>query len=152
MDLSDTVNFPHQRVGRIDVSGLSTQIDREASATGAVLVGVITRIDGTDADISYFENVSFRKSDARNILRDQRFSPTQIKCEVSGGEATRFLTDIEEANVAAVNTGVTLDGPGGKNFIPAVGDIVVKFEYSGSGSYNATVQVTYHGENSGGVS
>lgn len=146
IDLSDTTNFPHDRTGRIDLSAVYISVDRDSTATGRVRVGVITRVDGTNADITYVQGVNFAKSDERTILRDRRFSPSQIKLGVTGGVATRVLSSGAETNVAAVNTATPLASPRGAGTVtPAVGDVILNYERT-AGSYNLAVSATYHGE------
>lgn len=145
IDLSDTTTWPHDRTGRIDITSTNFSIDRNSTATGFVRVGVITRVDETDADVAYVSGITFEKSDDRQIIRDRRYSPSQLKCGVVDGALTRILSDFTAENVTAINTGGTLTGPGGNTFTPAVGDIIVGYGRT-AGSYNASVSVTYHGE------
>ena len=148
IDLSDTTNFPHDRVGRVDITNAYFSIDRDSSATGSARIGVITRIDGTDADVFYVAGVTFEKSDERNIIRDRKYSPSQLKCSVVDGSLNRILTGFSETGITAINTGVALDSPiGSATVTPAVGDIVVVCK-RGAGTFNASVSVTYHGERS----
>lgn len=147
IDLSDTTNFPHDRTGRIDLTATFFSVDRSGStATGSVRIGVITRIDGTDADITFVSGVSFNKSDDRAIIRDRQYSPSHLKCGVSGGALSRILSDFTESNVTAINTGIQLTGPLGLQWTPAVGDLIVKFTYAGTGTYDASVSAFYHSE------
>lgn len=145
IDLTDTTGFPHTETGRIDITATYFLIDRNASAQGYVRLGLITRIDGTDADIDYFSGVTFNNASDRTIVRDRRFSPSQLKMSVSGGAPTGFVTGFQETNVTAVNTGTALDSPlGTATVTPAVGDIVIAYGHT-AGSYNASVSATYHG-------
>ncbi len=139
VDLSDTTNWPHDATGRIDVSWLKFVVERDATAAGTLQLGVITRIDGTDADIDYLFTIPFTKSDTRRILSIDNFSPSQLKFESS-----RYITDTADANVAAVNTGGTLDSPNGVT-TPAVGDIVIKAGRT-AGEYDFLCEILYHGE------
>lgn len=146
VDLSDTTNFPHSRTGRVDLTGTYISIDRNSTATGFVRIGVITRIDGTDADISWVAGVTFEKSDARQIIRDRKYSPSQLKCGVVSGALNRIVSAFESASVTAVNTGVSMDSPRGSATVtPAVGDIIVGYGRT-AGSFNASVSAHYHGE------
>lgn len=145
IDLSDTVNFPHENTGALAMSSTYFQVDREQNSTGSVVIGVITRIDGTDADVTYFQGVTFNKSSERSIVRDRNFSPSQIKLGVIGGEAIHIATTGIATGITAINTGITLPTPVG-TATPAVGDIVVSwsqaaanFDFSVSGFYRSTV-------------
>lgn len=147
IDLSDTTNFKHDQTGRVDISAISMGVDRSNTATGTVKFGVITRIDGTNADISYFTGLLFTNgTNDLQISRDLILSPSQLKCGVSGGALTRMVTNDVETAVAAVNTGITLNSPRGTSTVtPAVGDIVIKMENT-AGTYGLRCMALYHGE------
>lgn len=145
VDLSDTTNFPHDRNGRIDVTAVFLQADRDATAEGAVRLGIITRVDGTSADVAFVQGIRFNKSDTRTIIRDRIFSPNQLKLGVSGGQLTKSLGSVT-TGITAINTATPLDSPRGSATVtPGVGDLVAMFE-SAAGTYNATASVFYHGE------
>lgn len=146
IDLSDTTNFPHDRMGRIDLTNTYLSVDRDQNGTGVVQFGVITRIDGTDADITYVQGIGFEKSDTREIIRDRKISPSALKMGVVDGKAIYAMSSFKATNVTAVNTGVALDSPlGTATVTPAVGDIVASFVHS-AGTYTASISATYHSE------
>ena len=147
IDLSNTTSLPHERDGRIDLCAAYISVDRDSTATGSVRMGVITRIDGTDADIEYVQGVTFEKSNERTIVRDRVFSPNQLKCGVESGALNRVASQFTETGVTAVNTGGTLTDANGNTFTPAVGDMIVKYTRS-AGTYSASVSCFYHGERS----
>ena len=142
VDLSDTTNFPHEETGRIDLTQLKVAVDPGTTSAGFVKVGLITRIDGTDADIEYFFVVPFGKQGGR-ILSISNFNPSQIKCEVSGGAATKFISDDTETSVAAVNTGASLNSPNG-SINPGLGDVVVKYQHTSGNAWDGLVSCFYH--------
>lgn len=145
IDLSDTTNFHHSGTGRVDISLISMGIDRDATATGSARIGVITAIDGVDADISYFFRILFNNSTISQISRDINYSPSQLKCGVSGGALTRMITNDTETT-ASVNTGVSLNSPRGSSTVtPAVGDIVIKMDRT-LGTYGLRCTALFHGE------
>ena len=144
VDLSDTTGFPHDRTGRIDLTNVYLFVDRAATSTGSVQLGVVTRVDGTDADVTFVQGVSFDKTDARTITRDRKFSPSALRLGVIAGEAVSVASGFK-ATTALVNTGATLPSPAGP-VTPAVGDVVVAFNHNGGGLYTAAVSATYHGE------
>lgn len=145
IDLSNTSGLPHDRDGRIDLTAVFISVDRDSTAAGSVRIGVITRIDGTDSDISYIQGVTFSKSDTRTIIRDRILSPNQLKCEVSGGELTKVASQFTETDVTAVNTSTSLTDANGNSYNPAVGDLIIKFSRS-AGTYSSAVSCFYHGE------
>lgn len=146
IDLDDTTNFPHDRTGSVDLTNTYFGLDRGASATGFVRIGVITRIDGTSADVSYVAGVTFQKTDARSIFRDRKYSPSQMRCLVEGGKLAKVATSFIETNDVNLNTGVALETHmDGLTVTPDVGDVIVKFGFSGTGTYTASASVFYHG-------
>lgn len=143
IDLDDRSGFPHSEIGRIDLYASFLFVDRSSTATGSVQVGVITRVDGTNADISYVQGVSFDNASDRVISRDRLFTHPLILGQ-SGGALTRVASGFKETNVTAVNTGLPLPTPIG-TANPAVGDVIVKFLHS-AGTYDAAVSVQYAGD------
>lgn len=102
--------------------------------------GVITRIDGTSADIAYVQGVSFEKSADRRIVRDREFA-TPIKLGQSGGNLTKAVTGVLATNITAVNTATPLSSPLG-TVTPAVGDLIAQYERT-AGSYDASIAGFY---------
>ena len=138
-------NWPHDELGRIDLTGVYLSVDRDSNTTGYLRVGVITRIDGTDADIRYVQGVTFNKTSERTIIRDRKFSPSQLKLSYDSGELTRVLTTFAEDSVTAVNTGTTLPSASGTNTAPEIGDVIVAWSIT-AGSANLTASGFYHAE------
>ena len=139
VDKSDTTNFPHGDTGRIDVSHLKFALELASNSVGTVKLGVITRIDGTDADISYAFDVPFEKSGTRRILSINNFSPAQLKLDTAN---TYLITNDEETGVTAVNTGITLDSPNG-NITPGLGDIIVKYGKTSGSAFDCLTEIFY---------
>jgi len=141
VDLSDTTNFPHDQTGRIDISLIKIEIEKSATnVIGEVLIGVITRIDGTDADIDYLTGIKFLKAGDQLIQGNINYAPSQLKFA-----AGRYLTNQTEAAVAAVNTGASLDSAFG-SISPGLGDIVIKQAYTSGGNYDFDIEIMYHSE------
>ena len=140
VDLSDRDTFPHSEVGRIDLHATYFQVDRDTSGAGSVRLGVITRIDGTDADIAYVAGVTFEKSSDRRLNRDRDFRHP-IKLGQSGGALTKALAVVVENDVN-INTSGTVTGPNGITWTPAVGDLIVRCERT-AGAYYGSVSIQY---------
>lgn len=133
------------RTGRVDFSALYLSIDRQAAATGSLAIGVISRVDGTSADVIYVQGVSFNNSDERNIIRDRNYAPSQLKMGVSGGNTTQVIGQ-KTSGITAINTATPLDSTTGTaNVTPAVGDIILTYNVT-AGTYSFTVGAFYHGE------
>lgn len=145
IDKSDNVNWPHDELGRIDLTSVSLSVDRENNSVGYWRIGVITRIDGTNADVRYVRGITFAKSDERAIIRDRRESPTQIKLSIVDGELTRILTNFKEDDVAALNTATPIESVTGTNTIPGLGDVIAAYSVSTAQS-NLATSISYHAE------
>lgn len=145
IDLDDTTNFLHDRTGRVDLSAMYIFVDKDNSTTGAVSVGVITAIDGTSATIEFVQSARFSNASDREIVRDRNFAPSQLQLGVSDGNLTRAI-GVVDAGITAVNTGITLTTAAGTTVTPAVGDVVIRYLWTGGGTYDWTVSTFYHGE------
>jgi len=143
IDLSDTVNWPHDTVGRLDFSYVSLLIDKASSARGTVSLGIITRIDGTNADISYIATSSFLQNDTGSVEIIANFSPSQLKCEVVAGKLSKVKTSNVETNVAAVHLGQPLSF-GSSSFTPQLGDAVVRVVSTTGGNLAWGMSAFYH--------
>lgn len=148
IDKSDTTNWPHDRTGRIDLSIIQLSMDKQSNGTGQISIGVITRIDGTDADIEYVDHLSFQQNDTISLSRNLNFAPTQVKCSVVEGTLNRIKSTVTESNVSAINTAGGDLSFNGETFTPGVGDIIARFIKTGAGSVRFTLNIFYHGEDS----
>lgn len=142
IDLSDTTNWPHTETGAIHLSFIRFATDKANAARGSVALGVIVRIDGTSADISYVGNLSFIEADNNSVTESVNLAPTQLKCNVVGGRLAFFKASVTETNVTAVNTANPM--PFGYTFTPAVGDLVMRIQTTTGGNLNWVVGLAYH--------
>lgn len=145
VDLSDRATFPHHYTGRANLHSVFFFIDKGANTAGLVQIGVITRIDGTDADITYVQGVSFSSSSDRSFSRDRVYDSPLLLGQ-SGGTLTR-ASGSTETGVTAVNTGTSLDTPYG-TATPALGDIVVKYTHTSGSAYTAFASSQYSASSS----
>jgi hypothetical protein len=136
--------FKHESGNHINITSAFLLVDRDANATGSVRVGVITRIDDTDADIEFVQGITFDKSNDRFLLRDRQYSPSRIDCSTLSGTLRKTLTNFVETGVSAVNTLTAIMSPAGSATVtPGLGDLIIQY-LRGAGTYNASVSVTYH--------
>lgn len=150
VDLSDTVNWPHEYTGRVDVSSTEAQINISSvsGATGTLRLGVVTRIDGTDADIIWVDCAIFNKNGATDIERSFNYSPSQLKLGVSGGKLVKSVSNAWSYNVAEINSVTPLDTANDAlTAIPAVGDLILFLEVS-AGTVSFIYDIMYHTEDS----
>lgn len=141
VDLSDRTQYPHHFTGHVNLHSVFFFVDKSANTVGQVQMGVITRIDGTNADIVFAQGVSFNSTSDRSFARDRIFIDP-ISLGISGGNVTGIASGFKVLNVALVNTATPLPTQFG-TATPAVGDLVVRYDYTSGGSYNAAASVQY---------
>lgn len=145
IDLSDTVNWPHDDTGRIDISYVSLLVDKAATARGTTSLGLITRIDGASADIAYIASASFVQNDSSSIEIIANFAPSQLKCDVVAGTTPHIKTNNIVTGLTAINTSTPLAfGAGGATFTPAVGDLILRVVTTTAGDLTWGVSCFYH--------
>lgn len=143
VDLSDTTNYHHDLTARIDVSQLHLDADR-GTFQGFIRFGVITDINGTEADITFWHNFRIDSSSGGVYQIAENYAPSQIRLGVSGGATNEIVTNSKETTTS-VDTGTPLAGPAG-NFTPAIGDVIVKFERNAGTLTEGSICLFYHGE------
>lgn len=144
IDLDDSTNYPHNEIGWLDISSVSLTVDRSSNAAGSVTVGIITRIDGTDADVTLFFGKSFTNATDRNVDLFRYFGHDGYKALVIDGETPQIATTARLTGITALNTGLTIPSAYGTT-TPAVGDLVIRAVNS-AGNFSYAVQFGYHGE------
>jgi hypothetical protein len=143
------VSFPHllqgQENSRIDITSAYIALDAAVNSKGIIRIGVVRRIDGTDADIWYVTGIPFLATTNQFIV-SLRGVPSQVKLDLAGTQLLHGVTNSEETSVAAVNAVTLLDSPlGASTCIPAVGDVIAKLEYTSGGAFNIGLFLFYHG-------
>jgi len=139
--------WPHQHFVSVDVDHITASVNfASGTATAGLLLGVITRVDGTDADVSYLWSINPGVQSANDgIVTTCNFQPSSVTFKTDGaGNVVGALTSIKESAVAAINTGTTLNGPGGA-ITPAVGDVILKADYNAD-TFDWAMTVVYHAD------
>ena len=138
-------DWPHrlqgQAINRADITGAFINIDAAVNGAGRFKLGVITRIDSINADITYFCDFPFIATTTQ-LSVVFRGTPLQVKADLSGGILQHILSNSKETAVGALNTVTALSSPNG-NVAPGLGDIVLKLEQS-AGNYNIYSFLFYH--------
>jgi hypothetical protein len=120
-------------------------LDAAVNTNGIFSIGVISRIDGTNADIWYMLGIPFLATTNQFVV-SLRGVPSQVKLDLVGGVLQHGITNNRETDVAAVNTATLLDSPlGASTVTPAVGDVIAKLTHSAGGSFNIGMFIFYHG-------
>jgi len=146
----DNPLWPHriqgQGTSRMDITSIYYSLDLGANTQGQLLLGVITRINGANADIDYFAGLPFiNGATQEDRVESLRGVPSQVKLDLNGNSMLHGISNLAETNVAAVNTGANLDSPAGAGSVtPARGDLIMKYGHTG-GSATVSIFVFYHG-------
>lgn len=145
VDVSDTTNFPHSQTGQINVDHFSASVSfASGTAKAVVSLGIITRIDGTNADISYLISDVVGVQSANDSMEiTHNYQPSAVVFKQSGGSLVGAVTSVVDNAVAAVNTGASLASSRGVIITPALGDVVLKLEYDND-NFDVTAAILYH--------
>jgi hypothetical protein len=107
-----------------------------SSAIHTIKLGVITRVDATNADIRWLVNVPLRNGETEyknDYLSPLRFQATQDVVDVFGmtlNAPFSIMTNDKELNIASVNTTITLENMTATPSIPTVGDVIAYFDWT----------------------
>lgn len=147
IDLSNASDFwPHIGTERLDFTHFALGIDKAAAARGSAKIGIITRVDAADADITWITSLSFLENDTPSLFIVDDVSPSQIKCGVTAGKLTNMASNDVSLVVAAINTGMSLTfGVDGQAFVPAIGDAVLAINTTTGGTLRYAFAAHYHG-------
>ena len=148
IDLSNTTDFKHAAgTGIRLVQSIGKAFKTNAGAKWSVQLIVVTRIDGTDADLAILAQASLALRDTSKLSIDEQVVnlwPHVVDLTVTAGELSQNLTNAIELNVAAVNTGVLLEDAAGNTVAAAVGDLLIRVELvSGGGTLDFAYGLQY---------
>jgi hypothetical protein len=145
VDLSATGVFPHSETGYVMLDRIAFDVQfSTGTAVANIKIGVITRIDATDADVSWLYHAVPGAANSYDHRRTIEEFPGGLTFYTSGGNLQDAVTNITDANLSSIKTGVTLDSPVG-SVTPAVGDVVMELGYD-TDSFNITLSALYHTE------
>ena len=148
VDFSDTTNWPHSVTASpsfLTALGWEAWIRADGAEELAVAIGLITRIDGTNADVYFFAadvlEVTAAGTDRTGYrpIRDRAGLglPLRVAANIPEhwlayndlflDDTTNWQTDVDEA---------TIEDPTSSDTAPAVGDVVLQtIERSGTASF-----------------
>lgn len=151
IDRSDTENWPHEDTGRIDISYLTMQVDRNANAVGSLAVGVVTSIAASTAHVSFFAGISFSNNSETHVRTVENYAPSQLKLGVVSGRAL-YLATTATVSTSAFGTSIPLNSYRGSATVVAdPGDVVIRLNITAGSGITAGVRTLYHGETSAAV-
>lgn len=145
IDLSDTSNFPHKQTTSIDISYLKITVEKVRASSGTIKVGVVTRVDATNADVSFFASVIFATTTATRIEKELAISPSTIRTRIKNGAPLFFVTNDSSTSDTLFQTDFPLATGAGGLATPEVGDIVVKTVARNTEEATYTITAFYQG-------
>ena len=141
VDLSDTTNFPHLETGSLIVSSISYNVLFAGGSSDCyVKLGFVTRVDGTDGDVAWFDTQYFSTNTSdRSVSRFINYNDSTIKLA-----SAKYITNRNTTNDIAIRTVSTLPSPAGAAVsVSGVGDLLMEVGYNTS-MFDINVQVNYH--------
>jgi len=124
--------YKHDETGTgIKLRGMSAKLVKgKVKDTWNMYFGVITAVDGTDADISWFEIGAVHASDTARTA--ERIDPTMFPLELDmTSTLAKVAAGFQSVADTTIHTGMTLDDIAGNTITPAVGDIVLRVNREG---------------------
>lgn len=144
IDKSDIVNWPHKVDAPVNIAYVALQVDKASATQGRMGIGVITRIDGTSADVTTVRGLTFTQSTDDHFIRSENFSQAIIRTDVVSGNTPFIISSSKFLNVTAINTATPLESPrGAATVTPALGDIVMLFEHTSGSAWTGSATILY---------
>ena len=147
VDLSDTSGWPHSETTGVVIDCIKVSVIAGASSTGTLDVGVVTRVDGTDGDVTFVIHDDWVGESGggagQSVFENStNFSSSGLNATVTGGNLDRMLSSQKVSNDSAINTLTSLTGVGSAE--PGVGDLVFRIENSNESGVDVAVTLNYH--------
>jgi hypothetical protein len=147
IDLSDSTNFPHKRTGSINISAIRVDIDRVATATGTVKLGVVVAVNASTGTVRWFWIKNYSKNYVSTPGADFMSTGSGvIRTQVVDGVALYLLSSLSDSLSTTWQTDVVLPTPTGTHTAPGVGDIVTWVNGDATNATQATFHILYSSE------
>ena len=153
--------FPHTDRGEIDISHINVVLDKAASSTGTVRIGVLNFVNSSTGSVSFFYTYSSTKNVSNTALPiPTNFTSAFYRCRVNSGRTstntdvdglTPFILTNEKISGSSVYKSTTvasaqLPSPVGQ-ISPAAGDIIMEVKnLDATNAINVVVDIWYHSE------
>lgn len=147
IDLSDTANYPHKFTGAINVMALRISVDKIATSSGTIKIGVVSGCSVSIGTVTYFAELTYDRSAAgTEVVGNWVYNSGFVRTKVDSNEATPYIASNDRLLAStAFQTDVVLPSIPG-NSAPGKGDIVLTYTASGSGATDISVEVVYNSE------
>lgn len=127
------------------VAAAGSLIKSSVGAQWQTQIGVITRVDGTDADVTWLDTASNFALDTSKVEHVKEISvSTPFDLNVVAGVLEKLAGGFKQTNIAGINTTTGLINVEGNAMTPAVGDMVLEIlQVSGGGTAIVHYSVRY---------
>ncbi len=143
----DGAGFPHTPGTKASIVGsFGKAFKSSAGAKWVVDVGVVTRIDGTDSDITFFSAASMFLRDTSSLTVETQAIVLDfpLSADVAAGALARGVSNFNLDPETGLNTGAGIEDPTGATPTAAVGDIIIKARLvSGAGTLDFVSAIQY---------
>lgn len=149
--------FPHLDHGELDVSHVNIMVDKIATSTGTVKLGVVNFVNQSTGSATFYYDCAYVRNVTNNSLPfTDYFTPAFLRGKVLSGKTatnsdidgiTPFITSNEKlSGVAALSGAVLLQSPAG--FInPRAGDLMMQVVNNDSANpVTIQMEIYYHSE------
>lgn len=161
LNTSSSTLWPHLDRGEIDISHVNVMIDKVATSTGTVKLGVCTFVNSSTGTVVFFYTSSFQKNVSNgNLPFPNNFSPAYYRCKVNSGR-TATNSDVDgtlpfilsndrnqgsSAYRSTATLSLQLNSPVGL-VQPGIGDIIMEVRnLDPTNSVIIFIEVWYHSE------
>lgn len=150
-----TYAFPHNETGELDVTEVRVDVDKVATSSGSVKIGVLTFVNQSTGSASFFFDRSFTNNVSNTSTVDEwNLAPAfwrlriRPKAGATEGVTPFFATNDTDNGTTLYQTDVSMQSPLGLSAVfPGRGDIVMEIlNKDFTNSITVSVDVVYHSE------
>lgn len=154
IDLSDVTNYPHKETRELYLQDIYIRIDKVASSTGTVRLGVVNMVNSSTGSVTWFRTTSslLNVSNTR-VIDAENNEPSYIRARVNSnglntdGSTPYILSSDKTSGSTTYQNDVNLYTVSGAQVTPAQGDIIVEIVKDGTNAWNVAVSAQYKADN-----
>lgn len=151
--LSSTTIWPHKEAGAVHITSIQTELDKAATSTTTIKIGVINYLGASTGSVTWFsiQRTELNVSNTGNIL--QEWYPNMgIYAKViapvaadTDGLTPYILSTEKSSGSSSYKLGTAVPTILGTTVMPALGDIVMEITKGGV-AINYNIRVKYYSE------
>lgn len=153
IDLSDTVNYPHERTGSVGISKITTSFISNLGAanisSGTIQLGVVTYVGNSTGTVKWFATYPYFTTSSATVSYNDFLAPIYTRSAVrpianSDGTTPYFASNNTTSGSSIYTSTLTvLPTSLGGNVNPGLGDIILNLNI-GTGSIIRFVMDVYY--------